>query len=80
MELIVPGYGLVLVQILGLLTFLMWIFALIDCLRSEFEEPNQRLVWVIVIVFVPFLGPLLYFAISKKGRRKRKFEPDFHRF
>lgn len=80
MELIVPGYGLVLVQILGLLTFLMWTFALIDSLRSEFEGPNQRLVWVIVIVFVPFLGPLLYFAIGKKGRRKRKFESDFHRF
>jgi hypothetical protein len=79
MELIVPGYGLMLVQILGLLTFFIWVFALIDCLRSQFEEPNQKLIWVVLIVFVPFLGPLIYFGLSRKGKRKRKFQPDFHR-
>jgi hypothetical protein len=80
MELITPGYGLMFFQLSGLLLIGMWVWALFDCLKSEFEEPNQKLIWIILIVFVPFLGPLIYLGLSKKGKVKRRFQPDFNRF
>lgn len=80
MDLINPGFGLVLWQLSGLLLIGIWAYALFDCLKSEFEEPNQKLIWIILIVFVPFLGPLMYLGLSKKGKVKRRFQPDFNRF
>ena len=80
MDLIIPGYGLILWQLSGLLLIGLWVYTLFDCLRSEFVEPNQKLIWVILIVFVPFLGPLMYLGMSKKGKIKRSFQPDFNRF
>ncbi|MFC5191630.1 PLD nuclease N-terminal domain-containing protein [Algoriphagus aquatilis] len=80
MDLIIPGYGLMLWQLSGLLLIGLWVYTLFDCLRSEFVEPNQKLIWVILIVFVPFLGPLMYLGLSKKGKVKRSFQADFTRF
>jgi hypothetical protein len=80
MDLITPGYGLFLWQLSGLLFLGIWAYAIFDCMRSEFAEPNQKLIWIILIVFVPFLGPLMYLGLSKKGKVKRSFQPNFDRF
>jgi len=48
--------------VLSVLWFILWIVALIDCLRGN--SPN-KVVWVIVIILLPFIGSILYFAIGK---------------
>jgi Phospholipase_D-nuclease N-terminal len=45
-----------------LLCFILWIVALIDCIKSS--SPN-KVVWVIVIILLPFLGSILWFALGK---------------
>jgi hypothetical protein len=47
---------------------ILWIWALIDVLRSEFRDGSTKVVWLIAIIFVPFLGAILYFSI---GRRQK---------
>ena len=61
--------GLELLLILSILFIpvLLWFLALVDCLKSTFNG-NDKLVWVVVILFFPVVGPLLYFII---GRRQR---------
>jgi hypothetical protein len=55
-------------QILILLSFLLLpIIALIDILRNEFTGSN-KLIWVLVTIFLPFLGSLLYFGIGRKQK------------
>ncbi len=53
-----------------MLTFLMIIplIALISCLKSNFQDSTNKLVWVVVILFLPLLGAILYFIISPKQR------------
>ena len=48
--------------LVGLLCFIFWIVALVDCLKSN--NPN-KLVWVIVIILLPFLGSILYFLLGR---------------
>jgi len=79
MDLIIPGHGILLWQLSGLFLIGLWVYTLFDCLRNEFEGPNQKLIWIILIIFVPFLGPLMYLGLSKKGKVKRRFQPDFNR-
>ncbi|WP_322550930.1 PLD nuclease N-terminal domain-containing protein [Flavobacterium psychraquaticum] len=59
--------GLFVWQFLMLLTFGLWVFCLIDILKSNFEG-NDKLIWTLVILFLPVLGALLYFVIGRKKR------------
>ena len=48
--------------LVGLLCFIFWIVALVDCLKSN--NPN-KLIWIIVIILLPFLGSILYFLLGR---------------
>ncbi len=50
---------------ISVLWFILWIVALVDCLKSN--NPN-KLVWVLVIILLPFLGSILYFLLGKSTR------------
>jgi heme/copper-type cytochrome/quinol oxidase subunit 2 len=54
---------------LSLVTFVPWLFALIDVLRSEFTE-NNKLIWLLTVVFVPVVGWLAYFTIGRSQKRR----------
>lgn len=43
------------------------ILALIDILKSEFSGVN-KVVWVLVVIFLPFIGTMLYFIIGKNQK------------
>ena len=53
---------------LFLVPSILWVWALVDCLTGSFANSNDKLVWAIVIIFVPVIGWILYFAI---GRQKK---------
>jgi cytochrome bd-type quinol oxidase subunit 2 len=48
--------------LLGVLCFILWIVALVDCIKSS--NPN-KIIWIIVIILLPFLGSILYFLIGR---------------
>ena len=48
--------------LISVLCLVLWIVALVDCLKSN---NSNKLVWIIVIILVPFLGSILYFLIGK---------------
>jgi len=43
----------------------MWM--LIDCVKRESNEDNNKLIWVLVILLAPF-GSLIYFFVRKISR------------
>ena len=48
--------------LLSILCFILWIVALVDCIKSN--NPN-KVVWIIVIILVPFIGSILYFLFGR---------------
>lgn len=52
-----------------LLTFVITVVALIDVLRSKFHG-NDKLVWVLVLLFLNVVGATLYVAIGRKQKVK----------
>ena len=44
------------------------IWALIDAIKSNFQKDINKLVWIIVIVGMPFFGGILYFLIGSKQK------------
>jgi hypothetical protein len=45
------------------------IIALIDILRSKFKG-NDKIIWVLLVLFMNLLGTLLYFMIGAKQKIK----------
>ena len=56
-------WGLIIVVALAFTVF--WIVELIDVARREFTDPNAKVIWILMIVFLHGLGALLYYFIGK---------------
>ena len=52
-------------------TFGFWIWMLVDCLKNEPSEGNDKLVWVLVIVFLHFIGAAIYYVVRRPERIER---------
>lgn len=59
--------------LLFLVPLALAIYALVDCISSEDEDVRHlpKLVWIVLIVFAPFLGALTWVLIG----RERSFTP-----
>ncbi|HEY9170611.1 MAG TPA: PLD nuclease N-terminal domain-containing protein [Lutibacter sp.] len=44
------------------------IIALIDILKNKFND-NDKIVWVLVVLFTGLLGAICYFAIGRKQKQ-----------
>ena len=49
-------------------SFILWIAALISCIKNESSTDNTKVVWVILIVALHCLGALLYFLVRRPQR------------
>lgn len=63
----VMGLGLC----IGGALFIMWIFALINAIASEFENQSNKTAWILVLLLVPPIGAVLYPFISGGQKRSR---------
>jgi hypothetical protein len=64
------GGGLIITLIVILFIFLIPLLALLNVLMSDFQG-NEKIMWVLIIIFLPFLGSLLYFLIGRDKRINR---------
>ena len=62
----IGGVELLVILFVSLFIFLLPVIALIDILKSRFDG-NDKIVWVLVVLFLPVLGSVLYFLIGKKS-------------
>lgn len=54
--------------LIGFFLFAVWIWTLVDIIQAEFKDTNEKLLWIILVILLPFLGTILYFAIGGKNR------------
>lgn len=57
---------------LVILSFVFWIWMLVDAIQNNGLEEGEKIGWVLAIVFLHFIGGLLYFFI---GHPKRTHAP-----
>ena len=64
------GGGIIITLMVVLFIFLIPLLALISALMSDFPG-NEKILWVLIILFLPFLGSVLYFLIGRNQRTSR---------
>ena len=71
MELMSPDTGLILWAVLGLLSIGLFLAALIRLLLTKYMDSNTKLIWTLIILLVPTIGPILFFAMGRKGGNEK---------
>jgi NADH:ubiquinone oxidoreductase subunit 6 (subunit J) len=55
----------------AVLLFVFWLMMLVDSITRKFKETNDKVIWVIVNVFLGLLGSLIYyFVVFYKDKNK----------
>lgn len=56
---------LLVVALISLALFILWIWMLIHAITNQGLRDTEKVLWVILIILLPFLGPILYFFIGR---------------
>jgi TRAP-type C4-dicarboxylate transport system permease small subunit len=73
MELLSPGYGLLFFQSVILISILLFTISWIIILLNNQIESTKKIVWLIATLFLPIIGPVLFF-ISFRNLYKKNFQ------
>jgi hypothetical protein len=65
------SWPVAIILILALLVILLPVFALLDIVKKGVIGP-QKIFWIIIILFIPILGSILYF-LMKPGAHKTDY-------
>lgn len=61
------GYEMLLLLFFLIIPLGIWLWAIVDLLKSNFINQINKLVWLVLIVFLPILGvPLYYFLADRQ--------------
>ena len=61
---------IIIILLITLFLFILPIIALVDIVKSEFEG-NNKVVWVLIVIFFSIIGSILYFLIGKNQKLNR---------
>lgn len=54
---------------LGLLSTAFWIWMLVDAAQNKGLDQGERVVWIVVVALLHWLGALVYFFFGRPKRR-----------
>lgn len=54
---------------LSLLGSVFWILMIIDAARRDFKNPNDKLIWIVILIFGNVIGAMVYYYVVKSPRK-----------
>ena len=54
--------------IFWIVTTVFWLWMLVDCITNTSLKGAEKIVWLLVVIFLHFIGALLYFLLARGGR------------
>jgi len=63
------GLLFLLIALAGLAGFVFWVWSLVDAIQrpdADWEQAGQsKLVWILVLIFVGFIGSIIYLLVAR---------------
>ncbi len=56
--------------LIGLAALAFWIWMIVDVATRKFESDNEKIVWVLVVIFTNWIGALIYFFAGRPRGQK----------
>ena len=51
--------------VIGLACFAFWLWMLIHAITNKGLNDTEKVLWVILVIFLPFLGSIIYFFLGR---------------
>jgi hypothetical protein len=51
-------------RLISILILVIDVLVILDILRSN-KDTERKILWIIAVVFLPILGPILYYLVGK---------------
>jgi hypothetical protein len=61
-----------LVIIFGVFGTIFWIWAILDCAQHESPTDNDKIVWILIILLLNWLGAALYTIVRRPQRSSER--------
>ena len=61
--------SVLLLTFLGVALCIVWIWAIVDDIKSDFKDPTVKFVWIAVLIFIPFVGAIIYPFVGKSTKK-----------
>ncbi len=68
------GPEIVIIGLVGIAPFALMLYCLVEIVQSRFRDNTTKLLWILIVLFAPFLGSLIYLLI---GRNQRTVSRNF---
>jgi hypothetical protein len=71
---LVPVFFMAMFLVFFLLMFagtIFWIWMIVDCVQNEPATGNDKIVWLLLLLFTHFVGAVIYF-FARRGPRRRQ--------
>ncbi len=68
---IVMLFLVVLMIAVPIMAVIVWIVMLVDCLQRKFRDKDDKIIWVVVLVFLNIVGAVIYYFLIKRKYRHR---------
>ena len=64
-----PVLGIFLISgLIGLITTVFWLWMIVDCILNTSLAGTQKIIWLLVVILLHFIGALLYFFLARGSR------------
>ncbi len=50
---------------LGIAIFGSWLYAIIEIISDEYKKDTDKILWFLLVFFMPFVGTIAYFLIGR---------------
>ena len=60
---VIAGFFMIflIIVVLGLIAF--WIWTIVDAIKRNFENDNERIIWVLLIVLLGIIPSIIYYFV-----------------
>ncbi|HPZ08021.1 MAG TPA: PLDc N-terminal domain-containing protein [Candidatus Eremiobacteraeota bacterium] len=55
--------------VIGIGGTILWVLMLIDVATKEFRNPNDKVLWILIIVLTGVIGAIIYYFLIKKANK-----------
>lgn len=45
-----------------------WIYSIVEIITSKFKESSSKTLWLVIVIFVGFIGTLIYWFAGRSNR------------
>ncbi|HCW09228.1 MAG TPA: hypothetical protein DGG95_17870 [Cytophagales bacterium] len=52
-------------RLISLAVLILDVVVILDILKSN-KDTEKKILWIIAVIFLPLIGPILYYVIGKK--------------